>query len=67
MTVPPSASALSITTPSETEPRWARRFRAPIARVFEALTQPALVQRWLLGPEASATDRARRIAPAAVL
>jgi uncharacterized protein YndB with AHSA1/START domain len=51
MTAPSSVSALTITTPSEYELSWSRRFRAPIARVFEALTTPALVQRWLLGPE----------------
>jgi uncharacterized protein YndB with AHSA1/START domain len=50
---PTSATTLSIdiTTPSDRELSWARRFRAPIARVFEALTTPALVQRWLLGPD----------------
>src|SRR5262245_9365522 len=42
---------IDITTPSDCELSWSRRFRAPIARVFEALTTPALMQRWLLGPD----------------
>jgi uncharacterized protein YndB with AHSA1/START domain len=29
----------------------ARAFHAPRTRVFEALTRPALVKRWLLGPD----------------
>ncbi|HTV21467.1 MAG TPA: SRPBCC domain-containing protein [Polyangiaceae bacterium] len=51
MTAKPPASTISITTPSDHELSWSRRFRAPIARVFEALTRPELVRRWLLGPE----------------
>jgi uncharacterized protein YndB with AHSA1/START domain len=51
MTAKPTASTIAITTPSECELSWSRRFRAPIGRVFEALTRPELVQRWLLGPE----------------
>lgn len=42
---------ITITTPSECELRWSRRFRAPVARVFEAMTKPELVKRWLLGPD----------------
>jgi uncharacterized protein YndB with AHSA1/START domain len=41
---------LIITTPSETEIRWSRQFQAPAARVFDALTKPEYLRRWLLGP-----------------
>jgi uncharacterized protein YndB with AHSA1/START domain len=41
---------LQITTPSECELRWSRVFDAPCARVFAAISTPALVRRWLLGP-----------------
>jgi len=41
---------LEVTTPSDRELRWSRAFDAPCARLFEALTTPALVRRWLLGP-----------------
>jgi len=51
MTAKPRAPTVAITTPSECELSWSRRFSAPIGRVFEALTRPELVQRWLLGPE----------------
>lgn len=51
MTATPRASTLTITTPSDRELSWSRRFRAPIARVFEALTRPELVKLWLLGPD----------------
>lgn len=51
MTAKPAASSITITTPSDRELSWSRRFRAPVARVFEAVTQPELVKRWLLGPE----------------
>jgi uncharacterized protein YndB with AHSA1/START domain len=37
-------------TPSDREIAMTRVFDAPRALVFEALTQPELVQRWLLGP-----------------
>lgn len=41
---------LEITTPSARELRWSRVFAAPRARVFAAISTPALVRRWLLGP-----------------
>ena len=42
--------ALEITTPSPTEIRFTRSFKAPAGLVFDAYTVPALVRRWLLGP-----------------
>lgn len=42
--------ALEITTPSPTEIRFVRAFKAPAGLVFDAYTQPALIKRWLLGP-----------------
>lgn len=44
------AGALKVTTPSDREIMMAREFEAPRGMVFEALTKPELVQRWLLGP-----------------
>jgi uncharacterized protein YndB with AHSA1/START domain len=41
---------LQVTTPSDREIAMTRVFDAPRHLVFEALTTPALVQRWLLGP-----------------
>jgi uncharacterized protein YndB with AHSA1/START domain len=41
---------LQVTTPSDREIAMTRVFDAPRALVFEALTTPELVQRWLLGP-----------------
>lgn len=46
-----SENKLEITTPSEFEIKMARRFDAPRERVWEALTKPELLQRWLLGPD----------------
>jgi uncharacterized protein YndB with AHSA1/START domain len=43
-------SALTVTTPSDREIRMTRNFNAPRYLVFECLTTPALLQRWLLGP-----------------
>lgn len=43
--------ALDITLPSPTEIRFVRAFKAPAKLVFDAYTIPALVRRWLLGPE----------------
>ncbi len=43
--------ALEITTPSPTEIRFVRPFKAPAALVFDAYTVPALIKRWLLGPD----------------
>ena len=45
-----TAGALQLTTPSELEIAFTRVFAAPRRLVFGALTQPELVQRWLLGP-----------------
>lgn len=42
---------LNVSTPTDREVVMTRTFDAPQARVFEALTTPALIQRWLLGPE----------------
>jgi len=44
-------SALTTTAVGEFELRLERVFAAPIARVFDAFTQPAWIQRWLLGPD----------------
>src|SRR6476620_2015749 len=41
---------LKITTPSDREIAITRIFDAPRELVFEAMTTPALLQRWLLGP-----------------
>lgn len=41
---------LTVTAPSEREIALARVFEAPRERVFEALTAPDLLRRWLLGP-----------------
>jgi len=41
---------LDVTTPSEREVAMTRVFDAPRHLVFEALTTPALLTRWLLGP-----------------
>ena len=43
--------ALTVTMPSDTEIEVTRVFNAPRQLVWEAHTQPRLVQRWLLGPE----------------
>lgn len=45
------AATLEITTPSDRELAMIRAFDAPGELVFRALTEPALVQRWLLGPD----------------
>lgn len=41
---------LQITTPSDREIAMTRVFTAPRHLVFDALTKPELVKRWLLGP-----------------
>ena len=43
-------AALKVTTPSERELVMTREFDAPRAMVFDALSKPELVRRWLLGP-----------------
>jgi uncharacterized protein YndB with AHSA1/START domain/effector-binding domain-containing protein len=45
-----NARALTLTTPSEREVALTRVFAAPRHLVFDALTRPELVRRWLLGP-----------------
>ena len=42
--------SLKLTTSGDREITMTRSFNAPRALVFEALTTPTLVQRWLLGP-----------------
>lgn len=44
------ADTLQITTPSDREIVITRSFDAPRTLVFDALTKPELVKRWLLGP-----------------
>lgn len=44
------AGSLKITTPSEREIAMTRSFDAPRHLVFDALTKPELIRRWLLGP-----------------
>ena len=44
-------NTLTITTPSEREIAMTRVFDAPRTLVFEAMTKPELIQRWLLGPD----------------
>lgn len=39
-----------VSLPSDSEVKVTRRFRAPRALVYRAYTEPALLQRWLLGP-----------------
>lgn len=41
---------LTLTTPSDREIAMTRVFAAPRRLVFDALTKPELVRRWLLGP-----------------
>jgi uncharacterized protein YndB with AHSA1/START domain len=45
-----SPGKLQITTPSECEIAMTRNFDAPRRLVFDALTKPDLVKRWMLGP-----------------
>jgi len=42
---------LEVTTPSDNEIMMTRTFNAPRHLVFEALTKPEIVRRWLLGPD----------------
>lgn len=39
-----------VTLPSEREVKVTRSFNAPVALVYRAHTEPALVRRWMLGP-----------------
>ena len=45
-----NARTLKVTTPTDREIALTRVFDAPRGLVFDALTQPPLVRRWLLGP-----------------
>ena len=45
-----NTATLTITTPTDHDIAMTRVFRAPRALVFEALTTPALLKQWLLGP-----------------
>ena len=45
-----ASTTLKVTTPTDREIVMTRVFDAPRALVFEALTKPALLKRWLLGP-----------------
>jgi len=45
-----NAGNLQVTTPSDREIAMTRVFEAPRHLVFDALTKPELLQRWLLGP-----------------
>ncbi len=42
---------LKVTTPSDREIAMTRSFDAPRTMVYEAFTKPAVVKRWLYGPE----------------
>jgi uncharacterized protein YndB with AHSA1/START domain len=44
------AGTLAIAAKGDCEITMTRRFAAPVALVFEAWTNPALLRRWLLGP-----------------
>ncbi|MEO8903175.1 MAG: SRPBCC domain-containing protein [Polyangiaceae bacterium] len=44
------ADTFKLTTPSDCEIQVTRTFAAPRALIFDALTKPELVKRWLLGP-----------------
>ncbi|MFD5824911.1 SRPBCC family protein [Lentzea sp. NPDC060358] len=41
----------TVTLPSDTEIAMTRTFDAPAALVWKAFTEPALLKRWLLGPD----------------
>src|SRR5215210_6281000 len=45
-----NTGTLKVTTPTDREIVMARDFAAPRQLVFEALTTPRLLERWLLGP-----------------
>ena len=45
-----NTGTLTVTTPSDREVAMTRVFDASRALVFEAMTKPELVKRWLLGP-----------------
>ena len=45
-----NSETLKVTTPSEREIAFTRKFDAPRTVIFDALTKPELIKRWLLGP-----------------
>jgi len=45
-----TSEPMDVTTPNDREILLTRAFNAPRRLVFEAMTRPELVQRWLLGP-----------------
>jgi len=47
---PTDKRTLTVTTPSDTEIAMMRTFEAPRHLVYDALTKPDLVKRWLTGP-----------------
>ena len=47
----PGRHDLKVETPNDNEIHLIRKFDAPPRLVFEALTRPDLVRRWLLGPD----------------
>src|SRR4029450_7347752 len=49
--MPKSAATLQVTTPSDREIAMSREFDAPRHLVYEGLTTPELLKRWLLGPD----------------
>lgn len=48
--MPITVDKAQVTLPSDAEVKVTRSFKAPRALVYRAYTEPALVQRWLLGP-----------------
>ena len=46
-----STGTLNVTTPSDREIAMTRVFDAPRALVFDAMTKPEYLKRWLLGPD----------------
>lgn len=46
-----STQTLTVTPIGDRDVRFTRVFKAPRALVFEALTSPAVIQRWMLGPD----------------
>jgi len=46
-----STQTLTVTPMGDRDLRFTRAFKAPRALVFEALTSPAVIQRWMLGPD----------------
>jgi uncharacterized protein YndB with AHSA1/START domain len=48
--MPMTMEKAQVTLPSDREVKVTRSFRAARALVYRAFTEPALVQRWLLGP-----------------